>query len=87
MINKKNLEEKVDEILAYQKKAAHWAMVRTVLSLIFFFLFVILPIVLSYYLIDYIQGSLPQLQQAFGGAEQSAGQLNKITEMLKLYGL
>ena len=48
---KLTLEEKVDLLLAYQKKAHFWAKVRAVLSIILFFIFIILPIIWSFYFV------------------------------------
>lgn len=46
------LEQKVDLILAYQKSAARWSRVRSLISLILFFLLVVAPIVATVYMVQ-----------------------------------
>ncbi len=52
-----SLEEKVDKILSYQRSARRWAIFHSVISFLFFFVFVILPIIGSFYLFNYIKSS------------------------------
>ena len=48
------LEEKVDELLKYQKRIHHIAVTRTVFSILTFVILVILPIFGFFYLADYL---------------------------------
>lgn len=43
------LEEKVDKLLAYQKKAQFWAKVKAIISITLFMIFIVIPIVWSFY--------------------------------------
>ena len=47
------IEEKIDKILAYQKHMRRIAIFRGVLSFLFFFVFVIAPIIGGVYLVKY----------------------------------
>lgn len=46
-INDMTLEEKVDQILAYQKSARRWAVAGSIFKLFLFVIFVVIPIVLA----------------------------------------
>lgn len=46
-----NLEEKVDLLLEHQEKAIFWARVKAILYILFFVIFIVLPIVWSVILI------------------------------------
>ena len=48
------LDEKVDEILKYQRRIHHIAVMRVVFSILIFFVIVILPILGFYYLANYL---------------------------------
>lgn len=48
------LEEKVDELLKYQKRLHHMAVIRAVFGFLIFFVIVILPILGFFYLADYL---------------------------------
>lgn len=48
-------DEKLDLLLKYAKSARRWAMARSVVSMLFFIIFVVLPIIGSVYLFRYFQ--------------------------------
>lgn len=52
------LEEKIDEILRYQKSMQRWARVKTVTNLVFLVIFVALPLVAMVYLFSWAKDSL-----------------------------
>jgi len=43
------LEEKVDKLLVYQKKAQFWARVRAIISITLFVIFIVIPVIWSFY--------------------------------------
>ncbi|PIZ72822.1 hypothetical protein COY07_02875 [Candidatus Peregrinibacteria bacterium CG_4_10_14_0_2_um_filter_43_11] len=51
-------EEKLDQILKYQKRTYRWAVFRGVVSLLFFLIFIILPIIGGLYLADYLKNDM-----------------------------
>ncbi len=70
--NLQALEAKVDKILDYQKGAYHWAVVRGVIDFLIFMVFVIIPIVGSFYLYKYIATEVD-----FGKLSDQYGQVTK----------
>ncbi|MCK5611844.1 hypothetical protein KAR91_58785 [Candidatus Pacearchaeota archaeon] len=48
------LEEKVDKILKHQKTVRHLAIVRAIISSIFFLVFIVFPIVGGFYLFRFV---------------------------------
>ena len=52
------LEEKVDKILAYQKSMKNWQIVRTIMSLVIFIIFVVIPIMGAFWVADYIKNTV-----------------------------
>ena len=72
------LEEKVDLILEYQKKAARYAAVRVVMSVIIFTLVVVLPIFAAVWIGDYLTN---QLGFDTGMFKQSLQDLRSLTEL------
>lgn len=53
-----SMDEKLDQILKYVKKAHHAAVFRAVMSFIFFLVFIVLPIVGGIYLADWIKENI-----------------------------
>lgn len=51
------LEEKMDQILKYQKTVRRLAIFRGIISFIFFIVFIVLPIVGSFYLFQFLKSS------------------------------
>ena len=52
------LDEKVDEILKYQRRLHHLAIARIVFSFLTFFVLVILPIFGFYYLMEHLRDNI-----------------------------
>ena len=52
------LEEKVDELLKYQRRIHHIAIIRAVFSVLIFLVIVVLPILGFYYLADYLSDAV-----------------------------
>jgi hypothetical protein len=52
------LEEKVDELLKYQRRLHHMAVLKTVFSVLTFVILVILPLIGIYYMTDYLASSM-----------------------------
>jgi len=52
------MEEKINLILKYQRRAAHMETARTVMSVIIFIIFVVLPIIGTYYLYEQMKGKI-----------------------------
>jgi hypothetical protein len=57
-IEKMTLEEKVDELLKYQRRMHHIVIARTVLGVLTFFVLVVLPILGFYFLADYLSDTV-----------------------------
>ncbi len=53
-IEQMTLEEKVDELLVYQRKIHHMAILKTVFSGLTFLILVVLPVVGVYYLANHL---------------------------------
>jgi hypothetical protein len=79
------IEEKLDRILAYQKKTAQMESFRAIMSFIFFLVFVVLPIIGCFYLYDYMQASGISLQsvvEQYKGALDTVGKLKETTDQI-----
>ena len=50
------MEEKINIILKYQRRTAHMETARTVMSIIIFIIFVVLPIIGTYYFYEQFKG-------------------------------
>lgn len=57
-IEEMTLEEKVTELLEYQRKQRVYAIIRTIFNILIFFVLVVLPIWGFYRLVDYMQNSV-----------------------------
>lgn len=79
----KQLEEKVDQILKYSKKTHRWIMVKGIIGILMFIVFVVLPIVGTYYLWDFVQANvdLGQIVEGYQSLNQGFGQLNQLNGM------
>ncbi len=51
------MDEKLDRIIKYQRRVAHMAVFRGIISFIFFLVFIVIPIIGSYYLVRYVSES------------------------------
>lgn len=60
------LEEKIDEILVYQRKAHRMAVLHSVFTFLTFFVLIILPIIGAIYIGDYIASSIGLSMQEIG---------------------
>ena len=79
------MDEKIDRILAYQKKTAQMESFRAIMSFIFFLVFVVLPIVGGFYLYDYMQAngiSLQSVVEQYKGALDTVGKLKNTTDQI-----
>jgi len=57
-IERMTLEDKVDELLKYQRRMHHIVVARTVLGVLTFFVLVVLPILGFYFLADYLSDTV-----------------------------
>lgn len=73
-----SINEKVEQILTYQKNAHRWAIAKTIINLLLFFVLVVLPIIWAYSLFKTIAG-----QVDFG---KLATQYNQATDLLNQAG-
>ncbi len=78
------LEEKIDQILKYQKSAQRWAMMRGITSFLFFLIFVILPAIASFYLVGYLQKNVDWSK--FGDMKAQFEQLQNMSSEFKNFG-
>ena len=74
------LEKKLDLILKYSKKTHRWIMIKGIIGLLMFITFVVLPIVGTYYLWDFIQANVDfgQLSETYQNLNQGLGQLDQL---------
>lgn len=75
------LEQKLDQILAYQKSARRWTMIRGIISLFFFIVFVVIPLIASFYLLDHLQKNVDWGK--FGDMKSQFEQLQKMSSEFK----
>jgi hypothetical protein len=79
------IEEKLDAILEYQKKAAHRALFKAIISFIFFLVFIVLPVIGGFYLYDYMKNSgidLQKITEQYKGLTDTVGKLKETTEQI-----
>ncbi|QQR83119.1 hypothetical protein IPJ72_04895 [Candidatus Peregrinibacteria bacterium] len=78
-------DEKLDLLIKYQRSARHWAAFRGIMSFLVFFIFIVLPLIASFYLVDYIRQNVDldamkvQYQEAlsgFGSLKENSDRLN-----------
>ena len=80
-IEEMTLEEKVDELLKYQRKLHHMAIIKAIFSGLTFLILVVLPILGAYYLADY-------LGNAFGLSLAEIGEtLKKVKSITDINGV
>ncbi|MFH1012287.1 MAG: hypothetical protein V1760_00925 [Candidatus Peregrinibacteria bacterium] len=76
-------EEKLDLILKYTKGARRWAVLRGVISLLVFIIFVVLPLIGGIYLYQYVKNiDLDKLQNIQAQFEE----FKNLGEALKQFG-
>ncbi len=71
------LEEKVDKVLKYQKTVRHLAIVRAIISFIFFLVFIIFPIVGGFYLFRFVNDNV-DFSQVSGQYKEFYESLNQL---------
>ena len=76
-ISKLSLEEKVDLLLKYKLSERRWQIVKIVIYLLLFIIFIVAPIVMLYQLYSSIDFS-----GITGAYENASGGLDKINELL-----
>ena len=78
------LEEKIDKILKYQKRAARAAIFRGVISFIFFLVFIVLPIIGGFYLAEYIKKNvdLDKITSQYKELTETVGTLNQVKDQI-----
>lgn len=95
-ITLESLNEKIEEILKYQKHTRRVAIVRFIFSLIFFIIFVVLPILGSVYLFQYINEKIDvdaakqqffEFQESIENLNQKSKQLDGLTNFQSLKDL
>lgn len=89
------IEEKIDLILDYQRSIRRMAIARAVISVILFFVFVVLPIIGGFYLARYIQENVDlgkitsqyqNFQQGMEDIKEKTDELKGLTEQFKQFG-
>lgn len=83
-IEEMTLEEKIDELLKYQRRLHHMAIVRAIFSFLIFLVIVVLPIWGFYYLVDYLGETLGLSLAEVG---ETLGRVKSMTEINGLDGL
>ncbi len=78
------LDEKVDEILKYQRRFQHMAIARAVISFVIFLVIVVLPIWGFYYIANYMTDAMGMNLTEIGDTLQN---VKGITEINGLEGL
>lgn len=78
--SKLSLEEKVDLLLKYKLSERRWRIVKTVISLLLFIIFIVIPIIGLYKLYTTIDFSA--VTSAYENIAETSGGLDKINELL-----
>jgi hypothetical protein len=83
------INEKLDQILTYQKNAHRWAVAKGVLNFLLFFVLVILPIIWAYSIIRTFAGQLDigKLASQYNQATQLLNQADELKGQLKDQGV
>src|SRR3989338_2344882 len=73
-------DQKLDLILKYTRRTHRWAIFRGVISMMFFLIFIVLPVIGGFYLADYAQKNVnwEELQKNF---EQMKSQFKEIQNL------
>lgn len=83
-VEEMTLDEKVDEILKYQRRLHHMAIIRAIFSFLIFLIIVVLPIVGFYYLADYLSNAVGLTLTEVG---ETLKRVKSITDISGLDGL
>lgn len=78
------LEQKVDELLRYQKKLHHIAIARMVFTFLTFFILVVLPIIGFYYLAEHFKQNIGLSMSEIG---DTLKQVKSLTELSSMDGI
>lgn len=80
-------DEKLDLMLKYMKSARHWAIVRGVVSVIFFLIFIVFPAVGGVYLYRYFKtvdlSALKNIQAQFEDFKNFGAEFERLTGTLQ----
>ena len=94
--NLSEMDEKLDKIIKYQKRVAHMAVFRGVISFIFFLVFIVVPAIGGYYLVKYVKDSgaysrITTQYQDFtglvGNLKDTSEKVGDVKDMLSLDGI
>jgi predicted nucleic acid-binding Zn ribbon protein len=75
------LEEKVDEILKYQRRMYRAQIIKSVINFILFMVFIVLPIVWLIYWLRSVD--LTGIMDTYNNLKESTGGIEKLNEALK----
>jgi len=76
-----SLEEKVDEILKYQRRMYRAQIIKSVINFILFMVFIVLPIVWLIYWLRSVD--LTGIMDTYNNLKESTGGIEKLNEALK----
>lgn len=86
-----DIEAKIDKMLKYQKTVRTIAIIRGIFSFIFFMVFIVLPIVGSFYLFRFLQdnvdlskisGQYVEFIETFDSLKNTAGNVGNLDELM-----
>ena len=79
------MDEKINQILKYQRNAAHMETVRTIISVLVFIIFVVLPIIGTYYLYEQFKGSIDfsKIGQQYQELSSAVSELKSTSEQIQ----
>lgn len=86
-----DIEEKIDKMLKYQKTVRTIAIIRGVFSFIFFMVFIVLPIIGSFYLFRFlrdnvdlgqISGQYAEFITTFDSLKNTTGNVGNLDELM-----
>ena len=87
-----SLEEKIDQVLKYQKSAHGWIILRGIIGLIFFLIFIVLPILGGFYLFQYfktnvdfekISNQYTEFRETIDELKEKSGQIGNLGDLIK----
>lgn len=82
----KTLEEKIDLILSYHRTMKKWAMVRGVISILLFLIFIVLPIIGGFYVYERVKSvDFSKLNNQYQDFQDSVNFLKAGSEQLKQF--
>ena len=80
-----SIEEKIDQILKYQKHVRRLAIFRGIISFLFFFIFIIAPIIGGFYLVKYVSAKvdLTKISSQYQEFYQTIESIKKSGDLIK----